>query len=62
MLKSWRRFKNYVKHDLREIVSPSSLEHPPGEGPPEETWGDIWKVNGKKGGLCLSNVRQFVNF
>lgn len=30
----WRRVVNYVRHDLKEIVFPSSLPNPPGYVPP----------------------------
>lgn len=46
MLKLWRRASNYVRHDLREIVAPSSLPDPPGlpDDPPPRTWAESWAV------------------
>ncbi|CAL8469150.1 g8691 [Coccomyxa elongata] len=34
MLKAWRRVRDYIKYDLREIIAPTSLPYPPGEEPP----------------------------
>ena len=36
--------RNYVKHDLKEIIAPSSLEYPPGEEELHRTQGLTWKV------------------
>lgn len=44
MLKAWKRIRNYIKYDLREIIAPSSLPYPPGEEPPEKGWKDFFQV------------------
>ncbi|KAK9908489.1 hypothetical protein WJX75_008593 [Coccomyxa subellipsoidea] len=44
MLKAWKRIRNYVKYDLREIIAPSSLPYPPGEEPPEKGWKDFFQT------------------
>jgi len=46
MLKAWRRVRDYVKYDLREIIAPSSLPYPPGEEPEKEKWSDFFEVRG----------------
>lgn len=44
MSKAWHRLKNYLRHDFREIVNPTSLPNPPDYVPPEKgTWVDFWK-------------------
>ncbi|BDA45108.1 hypothetical protein COCOBI_06-5880 [Coccomyxa sp. Obi] len=44
MLKAWRRVRNYIKYDLREIIAPTSLPYPPGEEPPGNEWKDFFQT------------------
>jgi hypothetical protein len=40
---AWRRLMNYVRHDLREIVAPSSLPDPPGVKPERRLTLQEWR-------------------
>jgi hypothetical protein len=45
MLRTWRRVRDYVKYDLREILFPSSLPYPPGEEELHKQKWLTWKVH-----------------
>ena len=61
MLKLWRRASNYVRHDLREIVAPSSLPDPPGlpDDPPPRTWAESWAVRPLLPCACIRSITGF---
>ncbi|KAH7330894.1 hypothetical protein KP509_20G007000 [Ceratopteris richardii] len=41
----WRRFRDYLRYDFKEIVLPSSLPDPPGTIPdPKLTWSELMHV------------------
>ena len=44
MLKAYRRIRNYITYDLKEIIAPSPLLNPPGEKPEKFRLADLWRV------------------
>ena len=55
----WRRARDYVKYDLREIIAPSSIPDPPEtEKIPKLTWQEYREVRSKVAAVLLWDSGQ----